>query len=280
MVVGFQSSQAKEIWVTVLPQEYFVQRIAGDSVVVKTLVRSGQNPETYTPTPSQLVKLAQADAFIGIGIPVERIILPKIQRSIVHLKVFEVLKQWKLPIDQHQHEHTVSDVFIDDYTGSDSHVWMDPLAMVEMTKEVRDILIELMPENEVSLKVNAANLTSELEGLNVELQEQFRPYVNRAFYINHPSLGHFSARYGIRQLSIEYAGAAPSARRVAELIKTAKQEKVGAIFTQPEFGKSTASILARALRVDVVEVNPLASSYIESIREIANKLIRSFQLTN
>jgi zinc transport system substrate-binding protein len=90
-------------------------------------------------------------------------------------------------------------------------------------------------------------------------------------------LGHFAARYGLTQLSIEHAGSAPSARRVADLVKQAKAEKVSVIFTQPEFGRSGATVLAQALGVDVIEINPLSESYFQNMRAIADHLERSFQ---
>ena len=46
--------------VSVLPQAYFVQRLAGDRMKVITLVGPGQNPHSYEPTPRQMAQLAKA----------------------------------------------------------------------------------------------------------------------------------------------------------------------------------------------------------------------------
>ncbi len=148
--------------------------------------------------------------------------------------------------------------------------------MIEFVEQIATHLTELIPEHANVFQANAAELIAELRGLDEDLQEQFAPYANRSFYINHPSLGHFAARYGLHQLSIEHAGSAPSARRIAELVGEAKAEKVGAILTQPEFGQSSASVLADAMGVEVVEINIMAEDYFTNMHYIADSLERSF----
>jgi zinc transport system substrate-binding protein len=113
----------------------------------------------------------------------------------------------------------------------------------------------------------------ELDGA---IRTQLAPYAGRAFFINHPALGHFAERYGLVQLSIEKSGTAPSAGRVADLIGQARAAQVGAIFTQPEFGRTTATILADALDVDVVELDVLPADYISGMARIADALEEGF----
>jgi ABC-type Zn uptake system ZnuABC Zn-binding protein ZnuA len=70
------------------------------------------------------------------------------------------------------------------------------------------------------------------------------------------------------QLSIEESGSAPSAGRVADLIGQAREAQVGAIFTQPEFGRTTATILGDALELEVVELQVLPTDYIATDRNL------------
>ena len=51
-------SEPLKVFVSVLPQKYFVDRIAGENVRVEVMVGIGQSPETYDPLPKQLVKLS------------------------------------------------------------------------------------------------------------------------------------------------------------------------------------------------------------------------------
>ncbi|NJN73472.1 MAG: zinc ABC transporter solute-binding protein [Limnothrix sp. RL_2_0] len=56
------------IVVSILPQQYFVEKIGGDKVDVSVMVEAGAEPETYEPKPQQLKALSDADAYISVGI--------------------------------------------------------------------------------------------------------------------------------------------------------------------------------------------------------------------
>ena len=53
-------SQSHVISVTIEPQRYFAEKIAGDKFVIHAVVPSGQSPETYDPTPKQMVDIGQS----------------------------------------------------------------------------------------------------------------------------------------------------------------------------------------------------------------------------
>ncbi|MGJ8653370.1 MAG: metal ABC transporter solute-binding protein, Zn/Mn family [Opitutaceae bacterium] len=261
--------QAVELWVTIGPQKYFVERIGGDAVAVEVLVRPGQSPELYSPSAAQLVRLAKADAYVGIGLPVEHAVLPRIVASMPQVRILQTGEL----ADAHDHHHHEGCAHGD----HDPHVWMDPAAMIEFVGQVRDLLAEIEPSKAELFQANADRVVSELKVLDAALKAQLDPYAGRVFYINHPALGHFAERYGIVQRSLEQAGTDVSARRIAELVKAARADQVGAVFTQPEFGRSSAAVLARALKVDVVELNPLAEDYFKNLQRIADKLVASFE---
>jgi zinc transport system substrate-binding protein len=260
---------AVDLWVTIAPQKYFVERVGGDAVSVEVMVRPGQSPELYTPSASQLVRLARADAYVGIGLPVEHAVLPRIAASMPKVRVLQTGELG----EAHHHQHHEGCVHGD----HDPHVWMDPVAMIDFVEQVRELLSELEPSQAGLFQANADEVLTELKATNLSLTEQFEPYKGRAFYINHPALGHFAERYGIVQRSLEQAGTDASARRIAELVKAARADQIGAVFTQPEFGRSSAAVVARALKVDVVELDPLAEDYFNNLQLIADRLAASFK---
>lgn len=60
-----------QVTVSILPQKYFVERIAGDRAVVTVMVPPGENPATYEPKPDQLTALSKAAVYFRIGVPFE-----------------------------------------------------------------------------------------------------------------------------------------------------------------------------------------------------------------
>jgi zinc transport system substrate-binding protein len=269
-------------WVSIQPQKYFVERVGGDSVSVEVLVRPGQSPEMYAPSAAQMGQLARADLYFGIGVPIEVPLFRRIESSmrgvrIVHTGVSPVEYQPMeyQPVEQHRHGsgHACGGC---EQLAQDPHIWLDPMQMISAVRRVRDALIEADPGQQAQFKANAAVLIGQLRDLDATLSRQLSPYAGRSFFINHPALGHFAARYGLEQRSIEHAGTAPSARRIADLVEEARAERAGAIFTQPEFGRTTASVLARALDVEVLELNILSEDYFVSMQQIADRLEKGF----
>jgi len=263
---GTASAGPLTIWVTILPQKYFVERIGGERVAVEVLVHPGQSPETYAPSGRQMGRLAKAQLFFGIGMPVERAVLPRLEQSMTGVRFVQTGPE---PVG-HAHDHAHGEGCV--HGDTDPHVWMDPAWVASTAELIRDHLIALDPDGAEFYLKRAAAFVGELKELDAELRERMRPCAGRAFYINHPSLGHFAEAYGLRQVSVEASGGQAGARRMAELIKAAKADGVRAVFSQPQFGRSSVDVLARALGVAVVEVNPLAEDYFENMRAVAEAM--------
>ena len=67
MACGGKRAEEKVVMVTIEPQRFFAEQIAGDRFVVRTVVPSGQSPETYDPTSRQMVEIGQSIAYLRIG---------------------------------------------------------------------------------------------------------------------------------------------------------------------------------------------------------------------
>ena len=106
--------------VTMEPQRYFTEAIAGDKFNVTSMVPKGSNPETYDPTPSQLVALSDSKAYLRIGyIGFEQSWMERLLNNTPHLQVFDTSKGIDLIFDDsHNHgdcQHGES--------GVEPHIW-------------------------------------------------------------------------------------------------------------------------------------------------------------
>jgi len=55
------------ISVSIIPQQYFIEQLAGDLVEVNVMIPPGASPASYEPSVSQLAKLDQSEAYFRIG---------------------------------------------------------------------------------------------------------------------------------------------------------------------------------------------------------------------
>jgi zinc transport system substrate-binding protein len=259
------------VWVTIEPQAYFVESVGGEAVEVRVLVRPGHCVELYSPSPRDMAALSQAAAYFRIGVPVEAVITARLEAREKKLRFYGRVFEGQ----EHTHGHAHCEICGD--ADSDPHIWLDPLQMIDYVDVIEAGLSELLPERAADFKANAGRLRLKLEQLHASLKARFDKHSGRTFYINHPSLLHFAERYGLEQRAIEHAGSAPAAKRMATLIKEARATKAGAVLTQPEFGRSSAAVMADALGVPMREVNILGRDYFSNMRSLADALEGSFE---
>ncbi|WP_321314454.1 metal ABC transporter solute-binding protein, Zn/Mn family [Halarcobacter sp.] len=95
---------AKEVTVSILPQKYFVDKIAKGKVDVNVMVKPGASPATYEPKTSQMKLLSKSIAYFSIGVPFEKVWLEKFEsanKNMLMVDTSEGIK--KLPIAAHEH---------------------------------------------------------------------------------------------------------------------------------------------------------------------------------
>ena len=102
--------------VSIPPQAYFVQRIAGERVEVDVLVGPGQNPHTFSPTHRQMARLSEARAYFRVGVPFEQTVLARIAEGRRGLRVVDTHEG---PVREDPgHAHAEGEL--------DPHTWLSP----------------------------------------------------------------------------------------------------------------------------------------------------------
>lgn len=95
---------ATEVTVSILPQKYFVEKIAKDKVEVNVMVKPGFSPATYEPKTSQMRKLANSKAYFSIGVPFEKVWLEKFEHANKNMLVVDTTYGIKkLEMEAHVH---------------------------------------------------------------------------------------------------------------------------------------------------------------------------------
>ena len=85
------NDKRQTLTVTIEPLRYFTEAIAGDKFNIVSMVPEGSNPETYDPTPQQLVKLAKSKAYLQIGhIGFEQAWIKKLQANTPNLPFYDM----------------------------------------------------------------------------------------------------------------------------------------------------------------------------------------------
>lgn len=263
------------ITVTIEPLRYFTEAIAGDNFNVVSMVPKGSSPETYDPTPQQLVDLTKSKAYFRIGyIGFEQIWMDKLTDNAPHLQFFDTSRGVDLIYDT-SHAHNTHQSGDDDSPvfGVEPHIWNSAYNAQIIAGNILDALCAIDKNNEALYVERYKNLCSQIEQTDSLICHMLSdPNADRAFMIYHPTLSYFARDYGLHQIPIEEDGKEPSPSHLKELINACKKEKVRIIFVQPEFDRRNAEIIANQTGTMVVPINPLSYDWGKEILNIAQVL--------
>lgn len=256
------------ISVSILPQKYFTERIAGDNFRINVLVPRGASPETYEPTPIQIQDVANSLIYFRIGyIESERTISANIQQQnsdVVFINTAEGMDMIAAEIVDHgNHVHLY---------GVDPHTWMTIPGVRIQLENMLTAIIDADPENKDYYKDNYNKFLQELDQLHLSFTEKFSDTKRKTFLVFHPVLGYFARDYDLTQLAIEQDGKSPTTANMREIIDRAEEENIKDVFIQLEFERESAGTVARELGGEVIEIDPLNENWLENIKDTAEKL--------
>lgn len=287
---GVATSEALTVTVSIVPQQYFVERIGGDRVTVNVMVEPGSSPATYEPKPEQLKALDQAAAYFSIGVPFETVWLDRIAEANPDMVMVDTIADIeRMPMASHHHhdedeeghadddhsegeaegDHEDDDHSEDEAGLPDPHVWVSPALVKVQAQVIYEALAALDPESEAAYRANLDAFIADIEALEGDIQATLAALESSKFIVFHPAWGYFAHDFGLEQVPIEVGGQEPSAQELAALIEEAQEENIRVIFAQPEFSTSDAETIAREIGGEVLLISPLAPDWLANMRQVA-----------
>lgn len=270
---GASDRERLSVFVSILPQSWFVERIGGNDVEVFFLVGPGDSPATFEPAPRHLVRLEEADLLLTIGVPFERMLMPRLEGRSRSLKIVDMadgIERRQMQAGAHGHGHG--------HDGAkDPHVWLDPVRAETLARNTRDALAALRPEHRRRYDENLDRLLEDLRALHRSLNEKLAPFEGGTVLVFHPAFGYFTDRYGLEQLAIESGGLEPGPRRLTETIDRARELGLRTVFAQPQSPSASVSAVADAIGGKVERLDPLAPRYLKNLRSIGESLRKALE---
>lgn len=263
------------ITVTIEPQRYFTEAIAGDKFKVISMVPKGSSPETYDPIPQQLVSLGDSKAYFRIGyIGFEQVWMDRLMNNAPHLQVFDTSKGIDLILNNDNHTHEYGHTSQSNYTYSvEPHIWNSTINALIIAGNTYQALKQLDKANAAYYMARYDSLCQRIQHTDSLIRQQLsKPEAAKSFMIYHPALSYFARDYGLHQISIEEGGKEPSPDHLKNLIDLCKKEDVRVIFVQPEFDKRNAETIAQQTGTKVVSINPLSYHWEEEMLNVAKAL--------
>ncbi len=262
-----------------------VQNVAGDRLVVETLMPEGLDPHSFEPTPRDVARISDSDILFVNGAGFEEWLEDIMENLPADQIVVEAsaglqsrtLEEGHSEDDGHDHE-------------IDPHFWLDPNLVITYVENIRDGLIAVDPEGKDLYSANTEIYIQQLKDLDEYIQEKIEtiPPERRLIVTNHESFGYFADRYGfkvvgtiIHSVSSE---SAPSAQQMSELVDQMRASGAIAIFMETGSNPQLAEQLSSETGIKVVydlythsisEADGNAPSYIDLMKYNVDQMVRA-----
>jgi ABC-type lipoprotein release transport system permease subunit/ABC-type Zn uptake system ZnuABC Zn-binding protein ZnuA len=256
-----------EIAVTIEPERYFAEKIAGNSIKFFSVVPVGQGPETYDPTPQEMIRVGKSKAFFKIGqLGTEDIIVKSLQQNNPKIQIFD------MSADMFDTQDVGHNDEANGHIGADPHIWSSIQGAKTISKNIYNALILLDKANKNTFESNYNKLSEEIDALEKYLHEQLDTVKCRCFVIYHPALSYFAKEFDFKQLSIEEEGKEPSPATLKRIIEEAKAANTKVVFVQKEFNRKYAEQIANEIDARIIEIDLLDYQWEKQILKIAETL--------
>lgn len=258
------------VFVTIAPYAYAVEKIAGNTLQIETLIPQGMNIHVYEPSPKIIETQSQAIAWFRIDEPFEKKIVLFLRER--NPKQIIINLQEDLDLLSYQNEW---DICTDhSHSSYDLHTWLSPKIFLIQSERIAKVLMELFPEHQEFYQKNFHQFSIELKNLEREIKEELSPLKGEAILTSHPAFGYFCTDFGLIQLSIECEGKDPRPRDIEKILKKIKTQTIRCVLLQQGYNNQGALIIGEKLQLPIYQVNPYAKNYSSNLKHIAKDIAK------
>lgn len=253
------------VFVSIPPQQQFVERIGGDHVEVFLMLPPGQTPETWTPSPRMLAQLSEADLYLQVGVPFEASWTDAMRSANPSLRIAECCEfiRTMSATDAHEHE--------------DLHIWSSPANVQRLAQQILDELTALDPKHAQDYQDGYRNFISELNALEDSIRRQLQGRRIDQFIVSHAAWGEYAGTYGLVQRALENNGREIGPKALLEIVSFAREHNITTVFAIAQYRTPVTASLAKELGASVIELDPLAADYLGNMQFVTSRIAEALK---
>lgn len=256
-----ESGDHPSIVVSIPPLAWAVRGVAPTEAELTVLVPAGASEHGFELTPAQVAAVARADVVVLTGAGLEPSVEaalsahPSADRAVIRFEDFVKAEEAVATDHDHAHDHgSHGDDHAHDHGPTDPHFWLDPVLMARFVRELGG---SAWAGDGAAERADA--LARECEAIDAAYADAISAFPRRVLVVQHSAYGYLCRRYGLEVGAVlrpmEQVEPTPGdlafARRVIE------EQRVRAIYVEPQFSASAAERLAEVTKVSVLTLDPL-----------------------
>ncbi|MCH5346404.1 MAG: zinc ABC transporter substrate-binding protein [Muribaculaceae bacterium] len=262
------------VTVSLAPQKYFLDEIAGDRLDVKCLLESGGNPESYEPSVANMRDLEESILYFRAGnMAFEDRLLERIGEVNPSLKVVDTSAGIDLIEGAHvnggmAHRHAAPAASDD----VDPHTWSSVKNARVIARNMRDALVEADPAGAETYNANYQRFDARLDSMDRAIAERLKPVEGEYFLVWHPSLSYFARDYGLNQIAVGHSTKESSIPNLQSSIDAGRKHGAKVFFFQKEMDSRQAEAVNAQIGLRRVDINPLDADWEADINKIVDAI--------
>ncbi len=254
----------KRILATTFPVHQIVRNVAKDSGAELSLLLPAQLgcPHDYALSPQDMMKLAKADMLVINGLGMEEFLgapVKKANEKIILIDSSAGIKdtiEYTDSCDHTDHGHAGHE----HHSAMNPHIFASPRMAAKMAMNIADGLAKADPANAAIYLKNGKEYSDKLDKLADEMSDAVKNLKNRKIVQPHGIFDYLARDIGLAIIATMQAhGQEPSAAETLQLIKKIKDEKPGAIVSEPQYPDKMPKTISKETGVPHIKLDPAAS---------------------
>lgn len=199
-------------------------------IEVKLLLSSGVDMHSFEPTPKDVIDIEDALLFIYVGGESDEWVTGVLNTTGKNVnKTFRLIDSVELVNEANQ-----SILEGNNENEIDEHVWTSPINAIKIINDMKNKLIELVPEYEKKFSENAEGYILEIQKIDEEIRNIVANSSKKELiFADRFPIIYFALEYGLDYYAA-FPGCAhevePNAKTISQLINKVKKDKIPVIF--------------------------------------------------
>lgn len=271
---------------TVTTLRALAKEVGGDQISVESIAKGSQDPHFIEAKPSFMVRLADADLLIAIGLDLEASWLPSLQRGARnpalragqkgYLEVGPLVDPIEVPTGP------VSRAQGDVHPLGNPHVWLDPERAGKIAILIANRLSEMDPAHAALYKKNASLLQTRLVKKTAEWRARIEKAGHKKIVTYHKTLSYFFNRFQIENPAVlePKPGLPPTSGHILEVVQQMKSEKISLILVENYFDPTVTNKIRQEIegvRTAVVAVAVEGEPALQSVDDLFEHLVLAIE---
>lgn len=261
--------QRPVVTVSVPPQAWMLNQIAGNDIEINTLLKSGADPETFEPSMKDMRMLEESREYAMVGtLPFEQMQGKKLKAIYPSLTVATAFdSEDECSHDEHgEHDHR---------HDFDPHVWTTPSNLAVMADSLLATAIRSVPSKAKVYRQNHRVLIQKIRLLQQEMEKSLSKLRGKYVLIWHPTLTHMSEEFGFRQLSIQEGHKEPTPQRIAMAMDVLRNSHAVAFVIEAEHSPRMAEAINSDLKFPMIHTSLMQPDIINSLKNLCHDLAKA-----